>query len=29
MFLKRDLRTMTLDYDYDRFHGNAEISALG
>ena len=21
--------TMTIDHDYDRFHGNAEISALG
>ena len=27
----RDFLTMTIDhdYDYDRFHGNAEISAFG
>ena len=23
------LLTMTIDYDHDRFHRNAEISALG
>ncbi len=25
----QDFLTMTIDHDYDRFHGNAEISALG
>ena len=25
----RDFLTMTIDNDYDRFHGDAEVSALG